>query len=141
MSEVNQKTIVGRECKFVVHIPSKHPDDDDLHYIKEKIYYSDDTTIRETRLIRNYKRSIWVTRPDKRNHKQKKEWEHIDNLLEKQLAEFIRKWKFEKIEKPGDVTEVIYPFVFKQENINAAVVLGTILLSFAIFIPISLLSG
>jgi hypothetical protein len=64
-----------------------------------------------------------------------------DNLLEKQLAEFIRKWKFEKIEKPGDVTEVIYPFVFKQENINAAVVLGTILLSFAIFIPISLLSG
>ena len=63
-----------------------------------------------------------------------------DELLEKQLAEFIRKWKFEKIDKPGDVTEVIYPFVFKQENTNAAVVLGTILLSLAIFIPIMLIN-
>jgi TonB family protein len=37
-----------------------------------------------------------------------------DPELESTVAEKIKRWVFEKIDKPGDVTEVIYPFVFSQ---------------------------
>ncbi len=37
-----------------------------------------------------------------------------DPGLESELASKIRRWIFEKIDKPGDVTEVVYPFVFSQ---------------------------
>jgi hypothetical protein len=35
-----------------------------------------------------------------------------DPELEKTLIEKVKSWDFEKLDKPGDVTEVIYPFVF-----------------------------
>jgi hypothetical protein len=37
-----------------------------------------------------------------------------DPELETTVADKIKRWVFEKIDKPGDVTEVIYPFVFSQ---------------------------
>ncbi len=37
-----------------------------------------------------------------------------DPELEKKVVEKIKRWVFEKIDKPGDVTEVVYPFVFSQ---------------------------
>jgi len=37
-----------------------------------------------------------------------------DSQLEQTVTGKIRLWKFEKIDKPGDVTEVVYPFVFSQ---------------------------
>ncbi|MCX7727246.1 MAG: TonB family protein [Chitinispirillaceae bacterium] len=37
-----------------------------------------------------------------------------DPELENTVVAKIRLWVFEKIDKPGDVTEVIYPFVFSQ---------------------------
>lgn len=37
-----------------------------------------------------------------------------DSELEKIVTGKIRLWVFEKIDKPGDVTEVVYPFVFSQ---------------------------
>jgi TonB family protein len=37
-----------------------------------------------------------------------------DPPLEQTVVGKIRLWKFEKIDKPGDVTEVVYPFVFSQ---------------------------
>ena len=38
----------------------------------------------------------------------------VDQELEVSVAEKIKRWVFEKIDKPGDVTEVVYPFVFSQ---------------------------
>jgi len=38
----------------------------------------------------------------------------IDPLLEAEVVAKIRTWVFEKIDKPGDVTEVVYPFAFSQ---------------------------
>jgi TonB family protein len=35
-----------------------------------------------------------------------------DNLLEAKVTGKIIRWKFERIDKPGDITEVVYPFVF-----------------------------
>jgi TonB family protein len=37
-----------------------------------------------------------------------------DSELETTVVSRIRNWVFEKIDKPGDVTEVTYPFVFSQ---------------------------
>ena len=37
-----------------------------------------------------------------------------DSDLEVTVKEKIARWVFEKIDKPGDVTEIIYPFVFSQ---------------------------
>jgi hypothetical protein len=37
-----------------------------------------------------------------------------DQELEVVVKEKIARWVFEKIDKPGDVTEVVYPFVFSQ---------------------------
>jgi TonB family protein len=37
-----------------------------------------------------------------------------DQELETAVADKIKRWVFEKIDKPGDVTEVVYPFVFSQ---------------------------
>lgn len=37
-----------------------------------------------------------------------------DGLLESTVTGKIKRWVFEKIDKPGDVTEVVYPFVFSQ---------------------------
>jgi TonB family protein len=37
-----------------------------------------------------------------------------DNLLEQAVREQIACWKFGPIMKEGDVTEVIYPFVFSR---------------------------
>jgi TonB family protein len=35
-----------------------------------------------------------------------------DNLLEAKVTGKIIRWKFERIDHPGDLTEVVYPFVF-----------------------------
>lgn len=37
-----------------------------------------------------------------------------DPPLESTVVSKIKRWVFEKIDKPGDVTEVVYPFVFSQ---------------------------
>lgn len=37
-----------------------------------------------------------------------------DPALEQEVVDKIKRWVFEKIDKPGDVTEVVYPFVFSQ---------------------------
>jgi TonB family protein len=37
-----------------------------------------------------------------------------DPELERTVVERVRTWKFEQIDKPGDITEVTYPFVFAQ---------------------------
>jgi hypothetical protein len=37
-----------------------------------------------------------------------------DSQLETEVVDKIKRWVFEKIDKPGDVTEVVYPFVFSQ---------------------------
>ncbi len=37
-----------------------------------------------------------------------------DPQLEREVVDKIKRWVFEKIDKPGDVTEVVYPFVFSQ---------------------------
>lgn len=82
MNEQPKVEITGRECKFAVHIPAKSSDDDDLHYIKERLHFSDGTSKPNIRVIKNYPRKFWITKRAFRNHQDKKEWESFDKLDE-----------------------------------------------------------
>lgn len=81
------KKPIALECKFAIHIPAKTYGGDDYHYVKEIRHYEDGTFEPAVRLVKNYQRSFYITRPNKRNHQDKKEWEHIDNLLEKKCTQ------------------------------------------------------
>lgn len=75
------KEIDHREIRFAVHIP-RTDYRDDVHYVKEQIYYKDKTQKANTFLVKNYERPVWVTKETYRNHSQKKEFEYKDRLLE-----------------------------------------------------------
>ncbi len=68
------------ECRFVTYCRPNSPGGKDLHVIKELIHHPDGTIEPHLRLKYDYERPFWVTRKDKRNHKQKKEWELEENL-------------------------------------------------------------
>ena len=75
------KTIVRRETRFSVHLPRKEYRED-AHYVKEQVFYSDGTSAPRTFLVKDFVRSVWVTKEAFRNHKEKKEFEHMENLIE-----------------------------------------------------------
>lgn len=81
------KELLGVECRFAVHVPSKHPDMPDIHLIKEQRSYKDGTTESKLRFIKNFKRPFYITNQSKRNHKDKKEFEYIDNLMRKEVTQ------------------------------------------------------
>lgn len=77
--------IVGKECKFVVHIPKREHDDPkldrpDLHMIKEVEFKKDGTKEISLKMVKDFKKPFYITKAHMQKHKQKKESEHIDNL-------------------------------------------------------------
>lgn len=65
---------------FVVHVPGKYGVRDDLHIIKEQVYYEDGTSEPKLRAIKNFERPYWITGRSFRNHNSKKEWEEETKL-------------------------------------------------------------
>jgi len=84
---IDSELYVAKECRFVVHIPVSANNDTDLHLVKEQVHMKDGTIVPQLHFIKDFTRPFYVTKPDKRNHKQKKEWEHIDNLLCKEVTQ------------------------------------------------------
>lgn len=83
--------IVSRECKFVVHIPRVYENGKELrkdtHLIKELLTYEDGTTAPNLRVLEDFKRKVYVTKPAYRRHKDKKESEALDRLQEIETTE------------------------------------------------------
>jgi hypothetical protein len=76
--------IVGAEFRFGYHIPSNDPDVPDYHFIKEQVHIKqgDQIVIKpRMRLIKDFKRPVFFTRPNLRTHKEKKEVEKLENLI------------------------------------------------------------
>lgn len=69
-------------CKFVVHIPTNSPDRPDVHLIKETVKFKDGRTEPRLKFVKDYQRPYWITNRDKRNHRDKKEWESKENVTE-----------------------------------------------------------
>jgi hypothetical protein len=70
----------GYECKFATYVEAQDGSENDLLVVKEYAHMPDGTTVPNLRLIHNYKRPFWVTRPGNRNHEDKKEWEDLNKL-------------------------------------------------------------
>lgn len=68
------------ECRFVTHVPTKSTDIPDVHLIKEVQHFKDGTTKPYIRVLKDFSRPYYITKPSKRNHKDKREYEHIDNV-------------------------------------------------------------
>lgn len=67
------------QCLFVKHLP-KGSDHKDTHFIVLKHVKEDDTFTKELKILENYQRPVWVTKPIHRKYKHKKEYEHEDRL-------------------------------------------------------------
>lgn len=76
---IKDKKIIGRECRFVVHVPKsrKHKD---IHVVKELLHYEDGTTEPNLNVIMEFKRPFYITKEHYRDHKDKKEHESLDKL-------------------------------------------------------------
>jgi len=79
---MTNKVLKGKECKFATHIQSKTYSDDDHHLLKIINHYNDNSKEVELKIIKNFKRKFYVTKPGCKVHNEKKEWESLDNLKE-----------------------------------------------------------
>lgn len=71
------------ECRFAVYAKSTAEGDyRDIHLIKEQVHNEDGTITPNVRVVTNYERPFWVTKKGMQNHKDKKEWERKENVLE-----------------------------------------------------------
>lgn len=82
-----EEEIVARECRFSVHVPRKTPQDEDWHIVKEIVHFKSGRSECRLRALKNYTRPMWITKPHMRNHKEKKETEHVNNLLTKKVIQ------------------------------------------------------
>lgn len=81
-SSPDKRKLIGREPKGITYVKSQYRKDRDLIVAKEILHYDDGTTKKNLRLKVNYERSFYVTKPEARNHTQKKSSELLSNLIE-----------------------------------------------------------
>ncbi len=76
------------ECKHALYFTANDGSPNDMLLIKEYEYPADNSP-RKARLrqLFNYKRPYWITKEPYRNHKDKKEWERLENLQEFRCTE------------------------------------------------------
>ena len=74
-------TVVGRECRFAIHVPPNDTLKKDYHFVKEQVHYSDGTIVPAFVRVDDYMRSFYVTKPGLQNHKDKKESELLSNVI------------------------------------------------------------
>jgi DNA polymerase elongation subunit (family B) len=77
---IEKDQVVGVECRFAVYVKPPEGERDDMHLVKEIIHMKDGRAIPNVRLLKNYKRPFWITRPAYRNHEDMKEWEELKRV-------------------------------------------------------------
>lgn len=77
---MEEPKVIGKECRFAIHIPSKSSDVPDLHLVKEAVHYDNGEIRPNVAFIKNFQRDFYVTKKPYRNHEQKKEYEELDKL-------------------------------------------------------------
>lgn len=79
--------VTGREFRFGIHLPPVNRGDKDIIMVKEQVHYEDGSIRPNIRYVQDFKRPFWVTKPNYRNHKEKKEWEDLDKLTQYEARE------------------------------------------------------
>jgi len=77
---MDNKEIVGRECRFVFHLPAIDNYRLDTHVVKEKVHYEDGTSENKLRVIENFKREFFTTKEHYRRYEDKKEAEDLNRV-------------------------------------------------------------
>lgn len=125
--------VKGLECKHAFYVEANDGSKDDIVFVKERVHYKDGTTAPNIRVFENYKRDFYITKPNFRNHKDKKEWE-LESRLQKfsstqsRLSETIAKLLGKNI-KNADIrklsrsqylygTDVSTPTLIKRNYMN-----------------------
>lgn len=87
---LNPALVKGYECKFATYCP---PNDghggtnNDVHVVKEYIHLKDGQIVPNVKIVKNFKRKFWITKPLHRNHNDKKECELLENLEERKCTQ------------------------------------------------------
>lgn len=81
-----KKKPVSHEIRYAMHLP-RNEDREDTHYVKLQVTYDDGTREPRIAVLKNFKRPVYVTAPAYRNHVDKKEFEHIDKLIQSEATE------------------------------------------------------
>lgn len=79
--------VVSKECRFAVYCPPNQFGDD-LHVVKEVVHLKDGRVVPNLHFVKNFERPFFITKKNKRNHQEKKQYEHIDNLDRYKCKEF-----------------------------------------------------
>lgn len=89
MSEEKPK----REFIFATYTKNRIDDTRDLLVVKEHLHYPNGEIKPNLRHIENYPRTFYITKPEYRDHEQKKEFEYLDKLDEHQCiqAQLVKK--------------------------------------------------
>lgn len=80
---VEEKKEIGREFRHAIHIAAVSTDQDDYHFVKEQVHYQQGDKVwtePTLRLIKNFTRPIWFTKNSLRTHKDRREFEKMENL-------------------------------------------------------------
>ena len=72
--------LIGRECKFVTHLPKIENVRPDVHIIKETLHYSDGTLKDNLKIVKNFKRPFYIVKEHYQKYNDKKESEELDRL-------------------------------------------------------------
>src|SRR5690349_1541434 len=87
MSNKNQQKytaedVVGHECRHVVYCPPPQQGMDDIHLIKRVTHFKDGTTRPNITVKRNFERKFWIEQVGQQNHREKREFADMANLVE-----------------------------------------------------------
>lgn len=81
IEDIKPEDILGKECMHISYTPSFDGKEDAL-IIKEYIHLKTGEVIPNLRILENLERSFWITKPARRNHIDKLQWDKIDNTTE-----------------------------------------------------------
>lgn len=75
-----------KECRFAVYVPPPEHGMPDLHVIKEQIHHTNPdgsiTLKPHLQFVYNFERKFWISKKGYQDHKEKKECEYLDRLIE-----------------------------------------------------------
>ncbi len=80
---LDPKDVTAIECKHAVYTQSQSGKDSDMVTVKQLIHLKDGRKIPSLKFFKDYERPFWITRKNFQNHKDKKEWEYSDKLIER----------------------------------------------------------
>lgn len=83
---VNEDEVSGKECMHITYATS-HDGKSDAVFVKEYIHMNDGSVIPNVKMLKDLERSFWITKPARRNHKDKLQWESIENCTEYRCRE------------------------------------------------------